>query len=87
MDSWIDLAGWLGMSLVLAAFAWTTFQPRVAGSARIGWLNLAGSCGLVANSFYNGAYPVAALNAAWAAIAALALVRARGRGPLGRASR
>jgi hypothetical protein len=75
--TWIDVVGWLGAVLLLAAYGLTAARKLAGHSAAFHALNLAGSAGLAANSAANHAFPSAALNAIWMAIGVIALVRAK----------
>jgi hypothetical protein len=71
----IDIIGWAGAALILAAYFLLTLGKVRAESATYQAMNLLGAAGFVINSGWHGAIPNAALNVAWAIIAAVALVR------------
>ena len=72
----LDVAGWIGMAGLLSAY-WLVSTNRVRGTSRLyQTLNVIGAGGLLANTFYYRAYPAAALNSVWLAIAVVAGVRA-----------
>ena len=72
----LDVAGWIGMAGLLSAY-WLVSTNRVRGTSRLyQTLNMIGAGGLLANTFYYRAYPAAALNSVWLAIAVVAGVRA-----------
>ena len=80
----LDVAGWIGMAGLLSAY-WLVSTNRVRGTSRLyQTLNVIGAGGLLANTFYYRAYPAAALNSVWLAIAVIAYLRAvvRRRGGL-----
>ncbi len=80
----LDVAGWVGMAGLLSAY-WLVSTNRVRGTSRLyQTLNVIGAGGLLANTFHYRAYPAAALNSVWLAIAIIAYVRAvvRRRGGL-----
>ena len=75
----IDVAGWIGMALLIGAYALVT-AGRLAGPSLVFQLmNLFGGALLMVNSAYYGAWPSAALNVVWVVIGVVGLVRARGR--------
>ena len=74
MNVFVQAVGWGGAVAILAAYFLNS-----AGLVPNGWiyqgLNLFGSLGVVAVSLHTGATPPAALNACWAIIAIVAIVR------------
>jgi hypothetical protein len=75
----IDLAGWLGAGILLAAYAMVSFDKLRAESFRYQFLNGVGSLLLIVNTVYYRAYPSAFVNVVWIIIAFLASVRAKNR--------
>ena len=71
----IDIAGWLGGVLVLAAYAMNTYGRMFATSSAYQWLNAVGAAGLTVNAAANGAYPLVAVDGIWTMIALVALWR------------
>jgi len=73
----IDIVGWVGVLLLLIAYAMVSAK-KVEGDA-VGYqaLNLVGSGLLVVNSFHFGAYPSVGINVAWVGIGVYALSRRR----------
>ena len=70
----IDVGGWIGVALLLIAYALVSTR-RLAGDSTIyQLLNVAGSILLIINSFFYGAYPSVGINIAWIAIALYALL-------------
>ena len=70
----IDVGGWIGVALLLIAYALVSTR-RLAGDSTIyQLLNVAGSVLLIINSFFYGAYPSVGINIAWIAIALSALL-------------
>ena len=70
----IDVAGWIGGTLLLIAYALVSTR-RLAGDSTIyQLLNVVGSVLLIINSFFYGAYPSVGINIAWIAIALSALL-------------
>ncbi len=81
---WVDLLGWAGALLVVAAYALVSAR-RVHGDSRLYQLmNLAGGVLVLVNAAYHGALPSAFINVVWIAIALGALWRIgrlKGRAP------
>ena len=71
----IDLIGWAGVILVLAAYGLMSISYMDGNSPSYQILNAAGAAMLVVNSVYIGAYPSVGVNAAWAGIALVMLWR------------
>ncbi len=70
-----DVLGWIGTVSLLSAY-WLVSTNRVGGTSRFyQTLNVIGGGGLLANTFYNRAYPAAALNLAWLSIGVTAYIR------------
>lgn len=76
---WIDIAGWFGAALLLAAYALVSVRRLAAEGALFQGMNLAGGAGLAANSAAAGAAPSVAVNLIWIAIGVVALLRLRRR--------
>jgi hypothetical protein len=76
----IEIVGWIGASLILAAYALLSLGKLHAHSALYQWMNIFGAAGFVVNSGWNGAYPSAALNVVWMGIGTYALLRHRDSG-------
>ncbi|MDQ2892234.1 MAG: hypothetical protein M3R64_03965 [Pseudomonadota bacterium] len=70
----IEVAGWIGGALILAAYALVTTGKLSGKSATFQSMNVVGAAGLTLNGWAHGAVPVAALDAAWCAIGVAALV-------------
>jgi len=75
----IDLLGWAGAALLLAAFGCVSFQKIRADSSLYQWMNAVGSLFLVINTVYYHAYPSAFVNIVWITIAIVARARTRQR--------
>ena len=71
----VEITGWAGALLVLAAYVLLTMRRVTPVSATYRWLNVAGSAGLVVNAGWDGAYPAAFLNVVWLAITLYALAK------------
>jgi hypothetical protein len=83
MDVAIEVIGWTGTALVVAAYllasrgVWATSGPQAAT------MNVLGGLLLIINGASHGALPSVGLNLVWMAVAAATLVRfARRRGTL-----
>jgi hypothetical protein len=76
-DLFIDIIGWIGALLILAAYALLTAGRLTGQSALYQWMNVFGAIGFVANGLWNGAYPSAGLNIVWIFIGLFALWRMR----------
>ena len=75
MELLIDAVGWIAAVLTLLAYGLLA-AGRVTGRSVVYHLmNLGGGIGILVNSGWNGAYPSAAINVVWIAIALAALVR------------
>jgi len=74
----IEIVGWVGASLILAAYALLSIGKLRAQSPLYQWMNIFGAAGFVVNSGWNGAYPSAALNVVWIGIGTYALIKHRG---------
>ena len=73
----IEVIGWIGASLIIAAYALLS-AGRLRGDSRTyHWMNICGAIGFVVNSGWNGAYPSAALNVVWLGIGGYALLHQR----------
>ena len=72
-----NVAGWVGTLLILLAFA-ASSADRLRRGAVYYLMNLCGAAGVAINSWWHGAYPPAALNLAWFAVAVYGLARLRG---------
>lgn len=71
----IEIVGWLGAGLILAAYFLLTEGKLTAKSKTYHLLNLIGGLGIVANAISNSAYPPAGLNIVWIAIAAYGMLK------------
>lgn len=73
----IELIGWIGATLIVAAYALLS-AGKIQGDSRIyHWMNICGAIGFVVNSGWNGAYPSAALNVVWIGIGGFGLLQRR----------
>jgi len=77
----IEVIGWTGAALILAAYALLSAGRMRAASVSYHLMNILGAAGFVINSGWNGALPSAAMNVVWIGIGVYALVQLRGRAP------
>lgn len=75
MQLLIDVLGWIGAVLYLAAYALISLKKVEGDSNLYQGINILAGILLIANSFYWRAYPSAALNVAWIGIAIFTLGR------------
>ena len=75
LDLAIEVIGWAGALLILAAYALLTAGKLKADDRAYQWMNVVGALGFIVNSGWNGAVPSAALNVIWAGIGLTALWR------------
>ena len=73
----IEVVGWIGASLIVAAYALLSAGKLQGDSRAYHWMNILGAIGFVVNSGWNGAYPSAALNVVWLGIGGYALLKRR----------
>ena len=70
----IEIVGWLAAALMLSAYLLLTSGKVTSRSNLYHWMNVLSGAGLVINSGWNGAYPSAAINVVWIAIALYGLL-------------
>jgi hypothetical protein len=73
----IEVAGWIGASLIVGAYALLSSGKLTGDSKVYHYMNIVGAMGFVVNSGWNGAYPSAALNVVWLGIGSYALLQRR----------
>jgi hypothetical protein len=73
----VDVAGWIGMALLIGAYALVTTGRILGPSLRFQLMNLVGGALLMVNSAWYGAWPSAALNLVWVVVGLVGLSRAR----------
>lgn len=78
MNPLIEVIGWLGAVLVLAAYGLLSAHRLSSRSAAYQVLNIGGSIGLLVNAGWNGAIPSAVVNVIWLGIGVNALWRNAG---------
>src|SRR5205085_1449336 len=70
----VDVAGWIGMALLIGAYALVTTGRILGPSLTFQLMNLLGGALLMVNSGWYGAWPSAALNLVWVVIGTVGLV-------------
>jgi len=73
----VEVVGWVGAALILAAYALLSTGRLSARSAAYQWMNVVGAAGFVINTGWHGAIPSAVLNVVWMGIGLYALTRMR----------
>ena len=71
----VEIAGWTGATLILLAYLLLSMGRLTGRSAAYQAMNVAGAAGFIANGWWHGAFPSAALNVIWMLIGAVALSR------------
>ncbi len=71
-----DIAGWLGVVLVLGAFILTTFGLISPKDIVYGALNGLGALGIIASSYQKKDFQPIALNIVWLIVAIIGIIRA-----------
>ena len=71
----VEIAGWIGALLILAAYLLLSMGKVTGQSALYQAMNVVGAAGFIVNGWWHGAIPSASLNVVWMAIGAIALVR------------
>jgi len=77
----IEVIGWTGALLILAAYALLSSGKLRAQSLTYHLMNILGAAGFVVNSSWNGALPSAAMNVVWIGIGLYAVYQLRRRTP------
>jgi len=75
----VNVIGWIGMALLISAYALVSTGRILGPSLVFQLMNLVGGAALMINSAYYGAWPSAALNLVWVVIGTAGLARARFR--------
>ena len=75
----IEIIGWTGATLILAAYALLSTGKLRAESVIYHLMNILGAAGFVINSGWNGALPSAAMNVVWIGIGVYAVSQLRKR--------
>jgi len=72
---WVDIVGWAGAALVLAAYGLVSTKRLDGDSIAYQTLNVAGAAGMLINTYVRGALPSAALNVIWIGVGIYVLAR------------
>jgi hypothetical protein len=75
LKKFIDIIGWIGAVEVIAAYGMNSYGQLTSDSAIFQLLNLTGAIFLIANTWYNKAYPSMVINIIWTVIAIVALIK------------
>lgn len=70
-----DVIGWVGVLLILLAFALTTFEIINAKDIAYGLLNLFGALGIIISSYTKKDFQPVILNIAWLLVAITGIIR------------
>ena len=73
----VEVIGWAGAVLILAAYALLSGGKLQAESLTYHMMNILGAAGFVVNSGWNGALPSAAMNVVWIGIGLYAVRQRR----------
>jgi hypothetical protein len=71
----VEVIGWAGAGLILAAYLLVSMGRLSGQSAMFQWMNVVGAAGFVVNSGWHGALPSTVLNIVWMGIGAVTLWR------------
>lgn len=71
----IEIIGWTGAALILAAYVLVSMGRLSGQSAAFQWMNVVGAAGFIVNSGWHGAIPSTALNIVWLGIGVFTLWR------------
>ena len=71
----VEIVGWAGALLILAAYALLTAGRLTGKSLAYQLMNVAGAAGFIVNGWWHGAIPSTALNVIWMLIGAVATWR------------
>ncbi len=75
IKTFVDVAGWVGATLILGAYGLLSAGKIQSRSALYQWMNVVGAFGFILNSGWHGAWPSAGLNIVWLGIGIAALMR------------
>jgi hypothetical protein len=86
VDVFVEVIGWSGALIVLAAYLLAARDVWPASGVRSAVANMLGAALLTVNAWRHGAFPSASLNIVWIAIALATLARGLGSSPPARRS-
>ena len=75
MNILIDVIGWIGSAMIVAAYALNMNKRMAADSVSYYLLNIIGSACLIVNTIYHHAIPSAVVNVIWIFIAVMSLIK------------
>jgi hypothetical protein len=78
-EVYIEIIGWVGTFLILAAYFLLTYKKLKSESKIYHSMNLIGGLSIVVNGIANHAYPPAGLNTIWSLIAAYGIIKGIGK--------
>lgn len=78
---WIEIVGWLGMGMLLGAFALASIKRMRDDRYTFHVFNLLGAIGVGLNAFSKGAMPSATVEVIWGGLAILGLAKVWHRSP------
>ncbi len=79
MEIAVEVAGWVGASLILGGYLLLSMGKVSGQSPLYQGMNVVGAAGFIINGWWHGAIPSAALNIIWMLIGGVALWRIRQR--------
>jgi hypothetical protein len=68
MALFVEIIGWVGALLVLAAYVGVSTGRLAGGSATFQWLNAVGATLFVVNTWWHAAFPSMVLNIIWSVV-------------------
>ncbi|SEJ14490.1 hypothetical protein SAMN05518849_103134 [Sphingobium sp. AP50] len=68
MALFVEIIGWAGALLVLAAYVGVSTGQLAGGSATFQWLNAVGTTLFVVNTWWHAAFPSMVLNIIWSVV-------------------
>ena len=75
MKLFVEIVGWIGATLIIAAYALLSAGKLKGDSRTYHVMNIFGAIGFIVNSGWNHALPSAALNVVWLGIGGYALLK------------
>lgn len=75
MALFVEIIGWAGALLVLAAYVGVSTGRLSGESAAFQWLNAVGAAFFVLNTWWHGAFPSMVLNIIWSVVGFVTLWR------------
>ena len=70
-----QVTGWIGVTLILAAYTFNVFGILAASDFAYGILNLLGASGVIISSLAKKDYQPMVLNAVWLVVALVGIIR------------